>query len=59
MANLSFNKTWVLLDKAREVHGSNGASEQVRQMMPYLNFDHARFPILGGLLQRRGGTAGR
>ena len=31
--------------------------EQVRQMMPYLNFDHARFPILGGLLQRRGGTA--
>lgn len=31
--------------------------EQVRQMMPYLNFDHARFPILGGLLQKRGGTA--
>ncbi|PYB73211.1 MULTISPECIES: sarcosine oxidase subunit beta family protein [Rhizobium] len=31
--------------------------EQVRQMMPYLNFDHARFPIMGGLLQRRGGTA--
>ncbi|MGC4409242.1 sarcosine oxidase subunit beta family protein [Rhizobium rosettiformans] len=31
--------------------------EQVRSMMPYLNFDHARFPILGGLLQKRGGTA--
>ncbi|UJW74500.1 sarcosine oxidase subunit beta family protein [Rhizobium sp. SL42] len=31
--------------------------EQVRKMMPYLNFDHGRFPILGGLLQRRGGTA--
>jgi sarcosine oxidase subunit beta len=31
--------------------------EQVRAMYPFLNFDHARFPIKGGLLQRRGGTA--
>ncbi|EHS49893.1 sarcosine oxidase, beta subunit family [Rhizobium sp. PDO1-076] len=31
--------------------------EQVHKMMPYLNYDHARFPILGGLLQKRGGTA--
>lgn len=29
----------------------------VRKLAPYLNFDHARFPIMGGLLQRRGGTA--
>lgn len=29
----------------------------VRRMAPFLNFDHARFPIQGGLLQRRGGTA--
>lgn len=29
----------------------------VRRMAPFLNFDHARFPIMGGLLQRRGGTA--
>ncbi len=29
----------------------------VRQMAPFLHFDHARFPIMGGLLQRRGGTA--
>lgn len=29
----------------------------VRHMAPFLNFDHARFPIMGGLLQRRGGTA--
>jgi sarcosine oxidase subunit beta len=29
---------------------------QVRAMLPYLDFDNARFPILGGLLQRRGGT---
>src|SRR5262249_50918798 len=30
---------------------------QVRTLVPYLDFDGARFPIHGGLLQRRGGTA--
>ncbi|MBZ0163623.1 MAG: sarcosine oxidase subunit beta family protein [Notoacmeibacter sp.] len=30
--------------------------EQVRKMAPFLDFDNARFPINGGLLQRRGGT---
>jgi len=30
--------------------------DQVRQMYPFLNFDNARFPIKGGLAQRRGGT---
>jgi sarcosine oxidase subunit beta len=29
----------------------------VRRLLPYLDFDDARFPIHGGLLQRRGGTA--
>ena len=29
----------------------------VRRMCPYLDFDNPRFPIKGGLLQRRGGTA--
>src|SRR4051794_32295107 len=29
---------------------------QVRAMLPFLDFDSARFPIQGGLLQRRGGT---
>ncbi|WP_292240323.1 FAD-dependent oxidoreductase, partial [Mesorhizobium sp.] len=29
----------------------------LRKMMPFLNFDNARFPVQGGLLQRRGGTA--
>ncbi|PJE27477.1 N-methylglutamate dehydrogenase subunit A precursor [Pseudooceanicola antarcticus] len=29
----------------------------VRAMAPFLNFDNARFPIKGGLLQRRAGTA--
>ena len=28
----------------------------VKAMAPFLNFDDARFPIQGGLLQRRGGT---
>lgn len=31
-------------------------TEQVRELYPYLDFDNARFPIKGGLLQRRGGT---
>ena len=30
---------------------------QVREMIPHLDFENARFPIEGGLLQRRGGTA--
>src|SRR3954449_13214052 len=29
---------------------------QVRAMQPFLDFDNSRFPIQGGLLQRRGGT---
>lgn len=31
--------------------------EDVRRELPYLNFDTARFPIYGGLLQKRAGTA--
>ncbi|MGE0715605.1 MAG: sarcosine oxidase subunit beta family protein [Alphaproteobacteria bacterium] len=31
--------------------------EQVRAMVPLLDYDNARFPVMGGLLQRRGGTA--
>ncbi|MGO9700048.1 MAG: sarcosine oxidase subunit beta family protein [Xanthobacteraceae bacterium] len=30
---------------------------QTIELVPYLDFDDARFPIQGGLLQRRGGTA--
>ena len=33
------------------------SAAQVREMAPFLNFDNARFPIKGGLLQRRAGTA--
>lgn len=32
-------------------------ADAVRRMLPFLDFDNARFPIRGGLLQRRGGTA--
>ncbi|MCM2473251.1 sarcosine oxidase subunit beta family protein [Rhizobium sp. CG5] len=45
---------------AMKMHGVDAElldREQVRKMMPYLNFDHARFPIFGGLLQKRAGTA--
>ena len=30
--------------------------DQVKSMYPFLNFDNARFPIKGALLQKRGGT---
>ncbi len=31
--------------------------DEVRAMVPFLNFDNARFPIKGGLVQARAGTA--
>ncbi len=31
--------------------------DQLRAMIPFLNFDNTRFPIKGGLSQRRAGTA--
>ncbi|WP_353643268.1 sarcosine oxidase subunit beta family protein [Mesorhizobium sp. WSM2239] len=30
---------------------------QIRKELPFLNYENARFPIMGGLLQRRAGTA--
>jgi methylglutamate dehydrogenase subunit A len=30
---------------------------QIRALLPFLDYENARFPIRGGLLQRRGGTA--
>jgi heterotetrameric sarcosine oxidase beta subunit len=45
---------------AMRLHGVDAEllnREQVRALLPYLDFDNARFPIHGGLLQRRGGTA--
>ncbi|TIO24092.1 sarcosine oxidase subunit beta family protein [Mesorhizobium sp.] len=31
--------------------------EELRAMVPFLNYDNARFPIKGGLMQQRAGTA--
>jgi sarcosine oxidase subunit beta len=42
------------------LHGAGGElvdRNALRTMLPYLEFDNARFPIHGALLQRRGGTA--
>ena len=44
---------------AMRIHGVDGElldREQVRELIPFLDFDNARFPIRGGILQRRGGT---
>ncbi|MDP9138900.1 MAG: sarcosine oxidase subunit beta family protein [Pseudomonadota bacterium] len=44
---------------AMHMHGIDGElldRAQVRELVPFLDFDNARFPIHGGLLQRRGGT---
>jgi len=45
---------------AMRMHGVDADlldTEGVRRMLPFLDFENARFPVLGGLLQRRGGTA--
>jgi len=44
---------------AMRLHGVDAElldPEQVRTMLPFLHFENARFPIRGGLLQRRAGT---
>ena len=41
------------------LHGADARllnRDEVRQMYPWLNFDNARFPIKGALMQPRGGT---
>jgi sarcosine oxidase subunit beta len=45
---------------AMRLHGVDAElldRDGVRTLVPMLDFDNARFPIRGGLLQRRGGTA--
>ncbi len=45
---------------AMRLHGVDAElldQDGVRKIAPFLNFEHARFPIQGGLLQPRGGTA--
>ncbi len=45
---------------AMRLHGVDAElfdRDAVRKMLPFLDFDNARFPIKGGLYQARGGTA--
>ncbi len=44
---------------AMRLHGVDAElldEAQTKELLPYLDFDNARFPVRGGLLQRRGGT---
>ena len=44
---------------AMRLHGADAElldRDQIRRDYPFLDFDNARFPIKGGLAQRRGGT---
>jgi sarcosine oxidase subunit beta len=44
---------------AMHLHGVDAElldRDAVRKMYPWFNYDNARFPIQGGLIQRRGGT---
>src|SRR5512143_4028224 len=44
---------------AMRLHGLDAElldQAQVKTLVPFVDFDNARFPIRGGLLQRRGGT---
>ncbi|MEB8433410.1 sarcosine oxidase subunit beta family protein [Cocleimonas sp. KMM 6892] len=50
-----------MVRRGNSMHMSGGDAELldqdgVRQLYPYLDFENARFPIKGGLLQKRGGT---
>jgi len=45
---------------AMRMHGVDAElldTAAVRRMLPFIDYENARFPVLGGLLQRRGGTA--
>jgi len=50
---------YVRRGNAMRLHGVDAElldREGVRSRLPFLDFDNARFPIQGGLLQQRGGT---
>ena len=50
---------YVRRGNAMRLHGVDAELvevDAVRAMYPWLNYDNARFPIKGGLIQRRGGT---
>jgi methylglutamate dehydrogenase subunit A len=44
---------------AMKMHGVEAEMldrDAVHKLLPYLDLNHARFPVMGGLLQKRGGT---
>jgi sarcosine oxidase subunit beta len=50
---------YVRRGNAMRLHGVDAEildTDGVRKLVPFVDFDNARFPIRGGLLQRRGGT---
>jgi sarcosine oxidase subunit beta len=52
--------TYVRRGNAMLMEGADAvllSRDEVRRYAPYLSFNHARFPILGGLMQKRAGTA--
>lgn len=51
--------SYVRRGNAMHLHGIDAElvdSATIRRTLPFLDFDNARFPIRGGLLQKRGGT---
>ncbi len=51
---------YVRRGNAMRLHGADAEildRDKLRTICPFLDFDNARFPIKGGLLQRRAGTA--
>lgn len=51
---------YVRRGNAMRLHGVDAVlldGRQIRELLPFLDFENARFPIQGGLLQPRGGTA--
>lgn len=50
---------YVRRGNAMRLHGVDAElldRDEVRAMLPFADFENARFPIIGGLLQKRGGT---
>ena len=51
--------TYIRRGNAMILNGADAeylTADQLRKELPFLNYDNARFPIKGGLAQRRGGT---
>ena len=52
--------SYVRRGNAMRLHGADAEllnQDQLRSLCPFLDYENARFPIMGGLLQKRAGTA--